>query len=261
MTAMTPQTPVAAPTAVRRAGARPSFLLMMRLDYETITDSGASTTLVSVLCPLLFPLLGFLIGAVGATAICLTLTVGYWALLVAGLFVNTNAAQSGRLSALLPVTRAHQVVGRYLSAGVIALICLAQILVQYVMLWLIALVPTPLHGAAAGRDAVTLAQIPLAPVTAAAMAAFVLIVALEMPFYYALEFAKASSWFWSAVFMIAALAAIWIMLVPDGVQRSVLGALAVLPAWGWAVAGVACCAAAIAVSYAVSRRIWLRKEL
>ena len=230
-----------ASVAIRRA---------MRLDYQTITDSG----LVSILVTFLFPLIAFMVGTVGALALSLTLTVGYWALSAAGLFVNTSSVQCGRLSALMPVTRSHQVVGRYLSAGVLGVVCLAEIIVQIGLLWLIDAVWLPLPWQ---DDPTPVLALP----TGVAMAAFVAIVALEMPFYYAFEFTKASSWFWSAVFVVAGVFGVSIILIPDEVLHSMTESLAAMPGWIWGLIGIIGCSAAVAVSYAISRHIWLNKEL
>ena len=105
-------------------------------------------------------------------------------------------------------------------------------------------------------------RISLADIAAFALAAaFVVIVALEMPFYYALEFTKASNWFWSAVFMVSGCVAVAIMLMPDETLHAALTTALAMPGWLWGLIGVIGCAAAVAVSYAVSRHIWLRKEL
>ena len=37
--------------------------------------------------------------------------------------------------------------------------------------------------------------------------------------------------------------------------------LAAMPGWMWGLLGVIGCSAAVAVSYAISRHIWLNKEL
>ena len=105
-------------------------LRAMRLDLETLTDSGPDLSLITYLIPLLFPLFGLLIGSVGALALGTVMATGFWALCVAGLFVNTNGVQSGRLSALLPVVRPRQVAARYLMAGVLGLACVAELIVQ-----------------------------------------------------------------------------------------------------------------------------------
>ena len=235
--------------AIRRA---------MRLDYQTITDSGLVSILVTFLFPLLFPLIAFMVGTVGALALCLTLTVGYWALSAAGLFVNTSSVQCGRLSALVPVTRSHQVVGRYLSAGVLGVVCLAEIIVQIGLLRLIDVVWMPLPWQ---DDPTPVSVLPTGMVVGVAMAAFVAIVALEMPFYYAFEFTKASSWFWSAVFVVAGVFGVGIILIPDEVLHSMAESLAAMPGWIWGLIGIIGCSAAVAVSYAISRHIWLNKEL
>ena len=235
--------------AIRRA---------MRLDYQTITDSGLVSALLTFLCPLLFPLVAFMVGTVGALALCLTMTVGYWALSAAGLFVNTSSVQCGRLSALMPVTRSHQVLGRYLSAGALGLICVVEITAQIGVLRLIDTVRLPVPWQ---DDAVPMSAIPVGMVIGMAMVVFVAIAALEMPFYYAFEFTKASSWFWSAVFAVAGVIGVCIILIPDSVQRSIAETLAILPGWLWGLIGVIGCVAAIAISYAISRHIWLRKEL
>lgn len=230
----------------------------MRLDYQTITDSGLVSILVTFLFPLLFPLIAFMVGTVGALALSLTLTVGYWALSAAGLFVNTSSVQCGRLSALMPVTRSHQVVGRYLSAGVLGVVCLAEIIVQIGLLWLIDAVWLPLPWQ---DDPTPVLALSTGMVVGVAMAAFVAIVALEMPFYYAFEFTKASSWFWSAVFVVAGVFGVGIILIPDEVLHSMTESLAAMPGWIWGLIGIIGCSAAVAVSYAISRHIWLNKEL
>lgn len=230
---------------------------VIRLDYETITDCALSATSAALLFPLLFPLIVFLVGTVGALALSTVLTVGYWALSTAGLFVSTSSVQCGRLSALLPVTRSRQVVGRYLSAGILGLICLVEMWIQMGLLWLIDVFCMPLPWQ---NTPTPMSTIPLSAVVGGALAVFVLIVSLEMPFYYALEFTKASSWFWSSVFVIAAAIAIGINIIPDNVQDTIGTSLLALPGYALALAITACCIIAVTVSYMVSHHIWLRKE-
>lgn len=233
-------------------------LRAMRLDLETLSDSGPDLSLIAYLIPLLFPLFGLLIGPVGALALGTVMTTGFWALCVAGLFVNTNGAQSSRLSALLPVVRPRQVAARYLMAGVLGLACVVELIVQAGTLMLIEAIRGQVSW---NPDAVPMSAVPLIPVIGCSAAAFVVIVALEMPFYYALEFTKASNWFWSAVFMVSGCVAVAIMLMPDEALHAALTTALAMPGWLWGLIGVIGCAAAVAVSYAVSRHIWLRKEL
>ena len=52
-----------------------------------------------------------------------------------------------------------------------------------------------------------------------------------------------------------------IILIPDEVLHSMAESLAAMPGWMWGLIGVIGCSAAVAVSYAISRHIWLNKEL
>lgn len=220
----------------------------MRMDLATASDNGVVGNIVNVGLPMFTPVLAIVLPVESVMVVGAVLTPFYWAMSVAALFLNTSHQQSGRLTAVMPVSRSRQVAGRYLSALVCGMLCCVEMLIQFGVLRLV-------DPSAMGTPAGMLAVIGLA------MAAFVIVVAMEMPFFYAFEFSKASSWFWTTVFVIGAVMVLATEMLPDAMLESLRGTIRQLPAEGCALAVTAACLLAVGISYAASRTIWLRKEL
>lgn len=231
---------------------------MILLDLRTAGDETIAGTVGVTLLPLAFAALGLFMTPVAALAFCWVLTVGYWSLSVGALFITTNHPVSGRLGVLLPISRGHQVVGRYLSIGLFAAICLVETAIQYGLMRLIEVfgvtMPWMQHRGATGLP-------PLLPVLGVTAIVVVIAGCAQAPFFYRMEYAKAANAFWTMVFVLVALGTLIGVLAPDVWLERIATAALGMPGWGWTLAGLAVCVAVVAVSYAVSRRIWLRKEL
>ncbi|PLS25581.1 ABC-2 transporter permease [Bifidobacterium imperatoris] len=224
--------------------------IALRMDFAALTGNSAVTNVIAFLAPLAFTAFTWQSGP-DESGLPLTvmayLTVMYWVASIAVLFQfnSDNQLASARMIGVMPVSRCTQVNMRYCSAGVLFLICFAELGIEIALsrLWF-----------GIGLSA-------LATVVPLAMFAFLVLAAIVIPVFYSCgDFVKAYSRLFTGAITLFFAAQIILLLLPAGLRSQVLATSITLSPIGWIVIAVIAILSLI-VSYRISLRIWSAKEL
>ncbi|MBT1174877.1 ABC-2 transporter permease [Bifidobacterium sp. LC6] len=224
--------------------------IAVRMDFAALTGNSAVTNVIAFLAPLAFTAFTWQSGP-GESGLPLTvmayLTVMYWVASIAVLFQfnSDNQLASARMIGVMPVSRRTQVNMRYCSAGVLFVICFAELGIEITLsrLWF-----------GIGLSA-------LVTVVPLAMASFIMLATIVIPVFYSCsDFVKAYSRLFTGAITLFFAAQIILLLLPDGLRSQVLSTTVTVSPLGWVVIA-AIVALALVVSYRVSLRIWSAKEL
>ncbi|PJM79171.1 ABC-2 transporter permease [Bifidobacterium scaligerum] len=224
--------------------------IAVRMDFAALTGNSAVTNVIAFLAPLVFTAFTWQSGQ-DESGLPLTvmsyLTVMYWIASIAVLFQfnSDNQLASARMIGVMPVSRRTQVNMRYCSAGVLFVICFAELGIEIALsrLWF-----------GIGLSA-------LATVVPLAMASFIILATIVIPVFYSCsDFTKAYSRLFTGAITLFFAAQIILLLLPDGLRSQILSTSITLSPIGWIVIAVIAILSLI-VSYRVSLRIWSAKEL
>ncbi|KAB7788622.1 hypothetical protein [Bifidobacterium cebidarum] len=224
--------------------------IALRMDFEAITGNSRVVTVIAFLAPLVFTAFTWSAGPDDSglpLTVMAYLTVMYWVASVAVMFQFNSAGQytSTRMIGVMPVSRRTQVNMRYCSAGVLFLICFAELGIEITLsrLW---------FGIGLGA---------LATVVPLAMAAFAMLAAIVIPVFYSCDdFTKAYSRLFTGAITLFFAAQIIMLLLPHGLRSQILSMTITVSPLGWA-AIAAVVVLALVTSYHISLRLWGTKEL
>lgn len=233
---------------LQKGNRRREWLRCLRFEFELVSGNGPMGTLIGFLLPMFFVLIIWA-EAIRSVAfgLMVVFTLGYWVLSVGALFVSGGGESAGRLISVIPVRRRAQVTARYAVAGLFILLAVVELACEIML-------ATVLFGfEGLGADA-------LAMLLFGSAVALCVIMAFEIPFYFAHEYTWATQVFVvSCSMMVCAVSCIGIILPDAVVQRTAAAVTSLPPGAGYAggaVAGVL----AVTVSYLLSMRIWTAKE-
>lgn len=224
--------------------------IALRMDFMAITGNSAVVNVIGFLAPLVFTLFTWSAGP-DDSALPITvmayLTVMYWVASIAVMFMFGNGSHlaSSRMIGVLPVVRRTQVNARYLSAGVLFVICFAELGIEIALsrIWF-----------GIGLSA-------LAIVVPLSMAAFLVLASIVIPVFYSCDdFTKAYTKLFTGAITLFFAVQVILLLLPNGVRSQLLSLSVAISPVGWAVIAAATLLALIA-SHRISLRIWSTKDL
>ena len=220
-----------------------------RFDASRIMGNTTWVGVAAVLLPLTFIFPASLMGD-GDRALMLVAAISmfYWFMTLAGPPALDGMGEHGAMRGLIPVSRTHQVIGRYGFMLMIAVFCAVTALWSFV-------VGTGVLGLEASFSAQTY--------TFGAGCVFLVFSAVVIPLYYAVDSAKATQIMVLMFVVLTALPVVLVRYAPDITYRVIRWIMLRVSDHAWLVpSSVAVLTVAVVLSsLAISLRVWRRREL
>ncbi|OZG68929.1 ABC-2 transporter permease [Bifidobacterium eulemuris] len=231
-------------STVRRPSGLRGVTLSVATDFRAISTGHMWSTMVVFAIPLLFVLFGLIRNSGAAIMLMTFFTMGYWLMSVAGMFSLNGTEKSSSLTAVMPVSRCNQVLGKYCSSLVLLVVAVAECVIEYVL-------SIVMFGLDASVGFSVLAVfIPL----------YVALALVEVPLMFSVDLTR-------GIQITAVLSAglVWACVLVDrflpGLVAWVAQSLEPLPLTGKMTLSIVALGALAAASFAVSLRQWTRREL
>ncbi|NMM93555.1 ABC-2 transporter permease [Bifidobacterium oedipodis] len=230
-------------STVRRPSRLRGIALSVATDFRAISTGRMWSTIAAFALPLLFVLFG-LIRNTGAAIMLMTFfTMGYWLMSIATMFLLNDMEKSSALTAIMPVSRLNQVLGKYCSSLLLLVIAVIECMIEYVL----SIVMFDLD--------VSLGL----SVLAVFIPSFVMLALVEVPLLFIIGLTRGIQ-----ITAVMSAALVWVEMLIDrffpGLVASIANALVSLPLVGKIMLSIIAIAVLAVASFAVSLRSWQRRE-
>ena len=229
---------------VRRPSKLYGIALSVATDFRAISTGHMWSTMAAFALPLLFVLFGLIRNSGAAMMLMTFFTMGYWLMSIAAMFSLNGTEKTAALTAVMPVSRCNQVLGKYCSSLVLLVVAVAECMVEYV-----------LSIVMFGLD-VSLGL----SVLAVSIPSFVVLILVEVPLLFIIGFTRGIQ-----ITAVLSAALVWVeMLIDRFFSEQVVWlsqTLVSLPLEWKVILSVVAVAVLATVSFAISLWRWSRREL
>lgn len=230
-------------STVRRPSRLHGIALSVATDFRAISTGHMWSTMVTFALPLLFVLFGLIRNSGAAIMLMTFFTMGYWLMSIAAMFSLNGTEKTAALTAVMPVSRCNQVLGKYCSSLVLLVVAVVECMIEYAL----SIVMFDLD--------VSLGL----SVLAVFIPSFVILALVEVPLLFIIGFTRGIQ-----ITAVLSAALVWVEMLIDrffpGLVASIANALVSLPLVGKIVLSIIAIVVLAAASFSVSLRSWQRRE-